>query len=129
MAQLPDKAQALHGFWSSFGLTAYDETTVPTGENSPLFPYITYNTVINFIGNDTTLYGSLWYRSQSWDSITQKAQEIADHIGDGGRFIPFNGGAMWVRRGIPFAQRMSEPEDDTIRRIYINITVEYISAN
>ena len=34
-----DKAQALHSFWSGFGLTAYDENTVPDGAQ---LPYITY---------------------------------------------------------------------------------------
>ena len=35
-----DKQQAIHGFWSSFGITAYDENSVPDDAE---LPYITYN--------------------------------------------------------------------------------------
>ena len=34
------KAEALHSFYSSFGLTAYEENSVPDDAE---FPYITYN--------------------------------------------------------------------------------------
>ena len=33
-----------------------------------------------------------------------------------------------LKRGSPFAQRMSDPNDDMIRSIYINITVEFLTA-
>lgn len=33
-----------------------------------------------------------------------------------------------LKRGSPFAQRMSDPNDDMIRRIYINITAEFLTA-
>ena len=32
--------QTLHSFWSSFGLTAYDENSVP---DDAVLPYITYS--------------------------------------------------------------------------------------
>lgn len=35
--------RVLNSFYSSFGLPAYDENSVPTGENAPAFPYITYS--------------------------------------------------------------------------------------
>lgn len=124
-----DKAQALHSFWSSFELTAYDESTVPTGENAPDFPYITYNVVTDSFDTDVASYASLWYKDYSWAAITAKADAISNAIGMGGKIVPFDGGALWIKRGTPFAQRMADDSDDTIRRIYINITLEYISAN
>ena len=36
------KAAAIYQFWSGFGLTAYEENTVPT---DAAFPYITYQLV------------------------------------------------------------------------------------
>jgi hypothetical protein len=33
---------------------------------------------------------------------------------------------VWIYRGSPFSQRMSDV-DDTVRRIIINITVEYFT--
>lgn len=123
-----DKAQAIHGFWSSFGLTAYDESTVPTGEDAPDFPYITYSVSTDSIGNDISLNGSLWYRSTSWAAISKKAEEIERYLYEYSQPIKIDGGYLWLKRGSPFAQRMSDPNDDMIRRVYINITAEFLTA-
>ena len=48
-------------------------------------------------------------------------------LANGGKMIPYTGGALWIRRGTPFAQHMAD-DDDTIRRIYLNLTAEYLSA-
>lgn len=124
---LPDKAQALYQFWSSFGLDAYDESSVPTGSNAPKFPYVTYSVVTDNLGNEVGLTASLWYRSSSWAAISQKAEEIARRL-ENLPPIAIDGGYMWLKRGSPFAQRMSDPNDDMIRRIYINITAEFLTA-
>lgn len=48
-----DRAQAIHSFWNSFGLKAYDENTVP--DNAKL-PYITYEVAVSsFDDGDTPL--------------------------------------------------------------------------
>lgn len=124
---LPDKAQALYQFWSSFGLPAYDESSVPTGDNAPEFPYITYSVVTDNLGNEVGLTGSLWYRSSSWAAISHKSDEIAKKLHDMPPVI-IDGGYMWLKRGSPFAQRMSDPNDDMMRRIYINVTAEFLTA-
>ena len=69
-----NKAQALHNFWSGFGITAYDETTVP--DNAP-FPYITYAVETDSLDNVVLMNASLWYKSYSWAEIQTKAEEIA----------------------------------------------------
>lgn len=124
-----DKEQALHQFWSSFGLTAYDENTVPddalTINNGK---YLTYNVATASLDEPTPLYANLWYKSSSWAEITAKANEIAVAIGRGGAIVPFDGGKIWICRGTPFSQRMPD-DDDTIRRIYINVMAEYLSAD
>lgn len=120
-----NKAQAIHKFWSSFGLEAYDESTVYARDISPRFPYITYNVAIDNIGNNVGLYGSLWYRSTSWSDITAKTEEIERALDV---IIPIDGGYLWIKRGSPFAQRMSDPNDDMVRRMYINITAEFLTA-
>ena len=120
-----EKEQALHSFWSGFTIPAYDENTV---KETAALPYITYNVVTDSLGSNVAMSASLWYRSTSWTDITAKSNEIAASIGRDGRRIPYNGGVLWIKRGVPFAQRMSD-EDDTIRRIYINIEAEYISAD
>jgi hypothetical protein len=124
-----DKEQALHQFWSSFGLTAYDENTVPDNALTINFrKYLTYNVATAALDEPTPLYANLWYKSSSWDEITAKANEIAGKISLVGSFTDYDGGTLWITRGKPFSQRMPD-DDDTIRRIYVNVTAEFISAD
>ena len=122
------KAQAIHNFWSSFNLTAIDEqsaydTTIELPDN-----YITYEVkTSNFGDYSVSLSASLWYRSTSWTDISQKADEIAEYIGWSGKLIPIDFGYIWIKLGAPFAQRMSA-EQDGIRRIVLNISVDFLSA-
>lgn len=123
------KAAALYAFWSGFGLPAYEETTVPTGDDAPPFPYITYQVITDSFGSDVALTASVWYRSESWLEINAKAEEIGAYIGRGGRVVPCSGGAIWLKRGQPFAQSMGDDADNMIRRKYINITAEFLTEN
>lgn len=119
-----DKAQAIHSFWSGFGLTAYDENTV---DEDAVTPYITYSVSTDNLDEPITLNGSLWYRSNSWEEISQKIEEISSAIYRM-RPIKIDDGYLWITKGNPFAQRMSEPGDDMMRRIYINLIVEFLTA-
>lgn len=124
-----DKEQALHKFWSSFGLTAYDENTVPDNAlTTNGGKYLTYNVATASLDEPTPLYANLWYKSSSWAEITVKANQMSEAIGRGGAIVPFDGGKIWICRGTPFSQRMPD-ENDTIRRIYINVMAEYLSAD
>mgnify|MGYP006872995065 CR=1 FL=1 len=118
-----NKSQALQQFWSGFGLPAYDQYTVP--DNAQM-PYITYSVSEADFGYPSALTASLWYRSPSWEEITLKSYEISENISRGGRVIPIDDGKLWIYRGSPFSQRMSDT-DDTVRRVAINITVEYFT--
>ena len=118
---MADKAQAYNSFWSSFGLPAYDQYSVPTDAT---LPYITYEYSEAGFDENNLLTASLWYRSTSWADITGKAKSIFDYIGMGGVLLPFDGGALWIKRGNPFYNRMDDPEDFMIRRIVINIEIE-----
>ena len=115
--------QALQQFWQGFNLPAYDENTVP--DNAEL-PYITYEASDDNFGNKLMQSASLWYRSSSWSQITAKEQEIAEYITRGGRTIRYDGGAMWLQRATPWAQRKSEESNDSIRRIILNVIVEFL---
>lgn len=119
-----DKVQALTAFWNSFGLSAYDENTVP--DNAAL-PYITFSVGDDDFDHPVSLTSSIWYRSKRWDEITNKLNEVSQRIGRGGIMVPYDGGAFWVKKGTPFAQRASDP-DDSIRRIFINVEVEFIGG-
>lgn len=123
-----DKFQAIHNFWSSFGLPAYDENTVPSGKDQPQYPYITYDATVSDFGDQIAMNGSLWYYGSSWSQITTKMSEISATIGLGGKLYPVDGGALWIKRGSPFAQRVPD-DDDMIRRILMGIVAEFITAN
>ena len=123
------KEAALHNFWSMFGLPAYEENAVPTGEDGAEFPYITYQVVTDSFGNDVALTGSVWYRSTSWKEANAKAQEISNTLSRGGVTIACDGGIIWIRRGVPFAQSMGDESDDLIKRKYINLVAEFMTAN
>ena len=121
-----DRAQALHNFWSSFSLTAIDENSAYDERMSIPDNYITYEVQTSNIGEPVALTASLWYRSPSWEAIQKKADQIAAYIGYGGRVLDVSGGYMWVKLGTPFAQRMAV-EDDSIRRIVLNISVDFLT--
>ena len=120
------KAAAIYQFWSSFGLTAYEENTVPTDAT---FPYITYQLVTDSFDREIPLTASLWYRSESWTGINAKTDEISQKISRGGKIISCDGGAIWMKRGQPFAQNMGDKSDDLIKRKYLNITAEFMTAD
>ena len=120
------KAAAIYQFWSSFGLTAYEENTVPT---DAAFPYVTYQLVTDSFDREVTAAASLWYRGESWTAINAKTEEISAHIGLGGKIIKCDGGRIWIKRGQPFAQNMGDESDDLIKRKYLNVTIEYFTAH
>lgn len=120
-----DKAQALYNFWAGFDLPAYDENRVP---EDATFPRITYETAVDNFGNEIGLTASLWYKSMSWEEISRKASEIASKISMGGIILKTDDGALWIKRGTPYAQRM-EGSDDSTRRIVINISAEFFEQD
>ena len=132
-----DKAQALHDFWSSFGIPAFDESTVPEKiwdeelqkevELKP--PYITYAVAEGSLDGIILLSASVWYHGYGWSEISKKVSEIAEKLGSDGFYsVKVDGGYLWMTQGTPFAQRMSDPEDDMIRRYILTINAEYLTA-
>lgn len=118
-----NKAQALFSFWSGFGIPAYEAGSVPDGAT---LPYITYETRTDNFGTPVAMTTSVWYRSSSWAEITEKETEIADFITRGGRMIAYDGGAMWITKASPWAQRLPEDADEMIRRIVLNVQIEFL---
>ena len=115
-----DKWQALNEFWNSFGIPAYDENSVP---DNAVMPYITYSVSVSDFENVLPLAASLWYYQTTWKDISIKADEIARSIGHSFTARKIKDGYMIITKGTPFAQRMAD--DDTTKRIYINVNVEF----
>ena len=123
------KAATIYEFWNSFEMPAYEENSVPTGEDAPKFPYITYQLVTDSLGNEVAMTASLWYRGTSWVEANAKTEEISQRIGRKGTVLDCNGGKVWIKRGTPFAQNMGDESDNLIKRKYLNITAEYLTAD
>lgn len=117
-----DKWQAIQKFWGSFGLPAYDENSVPDDATAP---YITYSAQTASFEAPLLLTGSIWYRSQSWEAISKKADEIALNSH---KLIKLDDGYLFITQGSPFAQRMNDT-DETVKRIYINLMCEFFTSN
>ena len=128
-----DKAQALHLFWSSFGIPAIDENSAyDTNVLEQLgigYPRITYEVGESNLGEPQMLTASLWYRQTSWAAVEAKAQQIAAFIGWGGKTVPIDGGYMrfMLPRDTIIFRRMAD-ENDSLRRIVFNISVDYLTA-
>ena len=124
------KEQALYTLWSSFGISAYEENSVPKDAK---FPYITYQVVIDNFNNEIPLTASLWDRDKNgYSALLQnsiKIEEISQTIGMGGVFLDCDNGKIWIKRGTPFAQNMGDESDNLIKRKYINITAEFFTAD
>lgn len=120
-----NKPQAITKFWESFGWTAYDESSVP---DDAMLPYITYEVQTDSLDGELMLTASLWDKSFSWRDISLKADEIEKAIKEHG-FISMriDDGYLWIRGGRPFATRMNT-QNDTLKRININIIAEFLTA-
>lgn len=117
--------QAIHAFWSSFSLTAYDENSVPDDAN---LPYITYSLSYDAFGSQVSMVSNIWYQSTSWTAITNKMHEISNAITENGKVIVTDNGYLWIKRGSPFSQRMGDIENN-IKRMLVNISAEYFQNN
>lgn len=119
---MADKWQAIHNFWSGFGIPAYDESSVP---DDAQYPYITYSAAVGEFEQPVLLSASIWDRSTSWAWVSQKAIDIARAIGQN-LLLKIDGGYLFITKGSPFAQRMQD-EDDSIRRVYLNLQTEFFT--
>lgn len=123
-----DKVQALVSFWNSVsGLAVYDENAVP--DNAQM-PYITCEIQTASFEHEIPLSATLWYRDTSWEAISVKADSIAKALYElRGTAQKIEGGRFRIYEGdTPLCQRMPAEKDDVVKRIVINIMVEFMTA-
>lgn len=121
------KGAALHKFFNSFGIPGYPSSFVP---DDSVFPWLTYDVVTGSIEDgENSIAVNLWYYGESEATPNAKAQEIADHIGYGGRTIPVDGGYIWIKRGSPWCQNLIDDNNSNIKRRLLNISAEYLTLN
>lgn len=121
------KEAALKQFFSSFGIAAYPSTAVP---KDVVFPYLTYEVITSaWEGGEVGLTVNLWYFTTQEGPPDAKARELSETIGLGGKIIPCDGGYIWLKRGSPWCQSLTDETDKDIKRRYINVTAEYLTEN
>ena len=132
-----DKQQAYNAFWNSFGVFAFEENSVPTDDiietliqSGPIkskFPYITYQVITDDLDRPVYPMATIWDKNTSWEKADKLSNLIRQKIKQNLNIIQLDEGGMFITTGTPFAQHMSEEGDRTIRRILINLAVEFFT--
>lgn len=120
-----NKYQALDTFFNSFGLSAYEENSIP---KDAVMPYITYSVVTNMLSETgVNMSCNIWYKSNLWKTINAKTEEISSRL-SGGVNLKTDDGYIVLYRGTPFAQNIPHDNaDSTVKGKYINIYADYIT--
>ena len=120
------KGAALQSFFDSI-MTAYASSAVP--EDATL-PYLTYELITSaWNGGEVGLTVNMWFRTTSEKEPNEAVDKLSKAIGLGGVFLHCDDGVIWLKRGSPWAQSLTDATDKTIKRRYINVTAEYLTIN
>lgn len=121
------KEESLKSFFSSFGIPAYPATGLPLDVG---FPYLTYEPITSaWDGGEVGITVNIWYFTTQESPPNAKARELSKAIGYGGKMLKCDGGYIWLKRGSPWCQNLSDDTDRNIKRRYINVTAEYLTLN
>ena len=116
---------AIQSFLSGFDMPAYASAAVPDGA---LLPYLTYDLVVPDWGTEASMAVNLWFRTTGEAVPNAKVREIGRAIGHGGVILRCDGGAVWVKKGSPWAQAVTVAgEADSVTRRYLNVDLEFFT--
>ena len=120
------KGAALQAFFDGI-MTSYAASAVP--DNATL-PYLTYELITSaWGGGEVGLTVNMWFRTTSEKEPNAAVDKLSKAIGLGGVFLHCDDGVIWLKRGSPWAQSLTDATDKTIKRRYINVTAEYLTLN
>jgi hypothetical protein len=130
-----NKEQAYNSFWSGFGVLAFEENSVPTqdvlkslaeSKHLPSDRYITYQVLTDDLDHPVFPTASIYHRSTSWEVADTLSNLISERIQNMST-IKLDNGRMFITKGSPFAQHQDESGDTNIRRIILNLGVEFFT--
>lgn len=122
------KEAALQAFFEQF-LPSYAASSVPP-EESGTDPYLTYELITGaWEEGEVGITVNLWYYTTSQVPPNKKVREMSEAIGPGGVLVLCEGGAIWIKRGSPWAQSLTVEGNTNIKGRYLNITAEYLTLN
>lgn len=118
---------ALYEFLSGMGMPAYPQAAVPDGAE---LPYLTYPlTVGDWDEGEVNIPITMWFRTASEAIPNAAVRVVREAVPRGGVVVPCDDGALWVKRGSPFAQALLvEGDEEGMKRRYVNLDVEYLIA-
>ena len=120
------KGAALQSFFDAI-MTSYAASAVP---DNATFPPLTYDFITSaWDGGEVGLTVNMWFRTTSEKEPNAAVDKLSKAIGLGGVQIPCDDGVIWLKRGSPWAQSLTDETDKTIKRRYINVTAEYLTLN
>lgn len=110
-------AQTLQKFFSSFGIPAYEEHTVP--DNAAL-PYITYEVRVPDWRDQTSISASVWYAGTTFKPLYAKVDEIGEKLDEGLTVPVQGGGSLYLYKDTIFSQ-VTETGNDNVKVCYLQI--------
>lgn len=120
-----NKYEALHRFYSSFGIKAYEENSVPDDIKADDMPYLTYDVLTSpFDVQNTALSCQIFFKSTTLTKINALTEKIYSAL-DGGAKLQCDTGYIILYPGTPFAQNVTTG-DKTVKAKYINISADFI---
>lgn len=132
-----NKQQAYKAFWSEFGVLAFEENSVPTQDvieslaqnlNLPSDRYIAYQVLTDDLDHPVFPNASIYHRSTSWETLDTLSNLISARI-QNMNTIKLDNGRMFITKGTPFSQHQEESGDSNIRRIILNLGIEFFTEN
>lgn len=116
------KEAALQAFFERF-LPSYAASAVPSDVE---MPYLTYELITSaWEEGEVGLTVNLWYYTTSESEPNEKVREISKALGLGGVQLLCDEGSIWLTRGSPWCQSLTDANDEQIKRRYLNITASY----
>lgn len=123
------KYEALYSFFASFGMAAYEESSVPvysdTAQTSEIRPpYITYQAAdADFWGGSVAITADIWDNSDSLTLCEDTARAISAAV------LPFKklaceDGYILITKGSPFSQPVP---DDYFKRVSLNFWLTFVT--
>ena len=108
-------------------MTAYAASAVP---DDATFPYLTYDLITSaWDGGEVGLTVNMWFMTTSEKEPNAAVDKLSKAIGLGGVQLQCDDGIIWLKRGSPWAQSLTDETDKTIKRRYINVTAEYLTID
>lgn len=121
------KHEAVQAFFEKCGIAVYAAASVPDGAQ---MPYLTYEMQeVAFGDGEVPITANAWFYTSGETVPDEYCANLSRLIGRGGALLHCDGGAVWLKRGSPFAQRIKNTGEDTIKRRYINLTAEFFTED